>query len=265
MIRSHAARGPRVEKSGFRWRGTEVSRLEALSDAVFGFAITLLVVSLEVPTTFAELLDLLRGLPAFAASFAVLFLVWLNQYRFFRRYGLEDAATIWLNAVLLFVILFFVYPLKFVFQIVVVMMLGPAWFPTRHLHGDVVTAAQAPTMLELFGAGYVAVFAIFALLHLHALRVGETLELTEMERFETRDNVRESLLNVGVGALSIAVAAIGGPGWARAAGFTYWLVGPLMTVNGFASAAARKRLLARLAAAPPARAPDGDPTLAPAG
>ncbi len=36
----------------FRWRGREISRIEGLSDAVFAFAITLLVVSLEVPETF---------------------------------------------------------------------------------------------------------------------------------------------------------------------------------------------------------------------
>jgi uncharacterized membrane protein len=40
-----------------RLSGREVSRIEGLSDAVFGFEITLLVVSLEVPNTFDELLD----------------------------------------------------------------------------------------------------------------------------------------------------------------------------------------------------------------
>ena len=46
---------------GFRWRGAEIARIEGLSDAVFAFAVTLLVVSLEVPKTFNELAALMRG------------------------------------------------------------------------------------------------------------------------------------------------------------------------------------------------------------
>ncbi|HWB18979.1 MAG TPA: TMEM175 family protein, partial [Phycisphaerales bacterium] len=54
---------------GFRHRGREVSRLEGFSDAAFAFAVTLLVISLEVPNSFDGLLDVLRGLPAFAVCF----------------------------------------------------------------------------------------------------------------------------------------------------------------------------------------------------
>lgn len=64
---------------GFRWRGGDISRLEGLSDAVFAFAVTLLVVSLEVPETFDELLHVLRGFFAFAVCFAILFWVWFDQ------------------------------------------------------------------------------------------------------------------------------------------------------------------------------------------
>src|SRR5919202_6343707 len=95
----------------------EVSRIEGFSDAVFAFAITLLVVSLEVPKTYAELVAVLRGFPAFAVCFALLFQVWWRHYSFFRSYDLEDGRTIALTGVLLFVVLFYVYPLKFVWSL----------------------------------------------------------------------------------------------------------------------------------------------------
>ena len=76
----------------------------------FAFAVTLLVASLEVPKTFTELSLAMRGFGAFADhGFALLFFVWFNQYKYFRRYGLQDNIAVMLNAVLLFVVLFYVY------------------------------------------------------------------------------------------------------------------------------------------------------------
>lgn len=62
-----------------RWRGGQVTRIEALTDAVFGFAITLLVVSLEVPQTFDDLMAMMRGFVAFAFSFTLLILDGVNR------------------------------------------------------------------------------------------------------------------------------------------------------------------------------------------
>src|ERR1700704_843358 len=111
-------------RADFRWRSHEISRIEGLSDAVFAFAVTLLVVSLEVPRTFTELAAAMRGFGAFAISFMLLFMVWFNQYKFFRRYGLQDNLTVCLNAILLFVVLFYVYPLKFLFTFLVSLFTG---------------------------------------------------------------------------------------------------------------------------------------------
>src|SRR4028119_207891 len=153
-----------------RLRGREVSRVEALSDAVFGFAITLLVVSLEVPQTFDALMEMMRGFVAFAICFAMLILVWYQQYKFFRRYGLNDALTFVLNAALLFVVLFYVYPLKFVWTLLVNLMLGVDT-RVRLLSGELVepvAAHQMGPMMVVFSIGYVAVFVVFALLYFRA-------------------------------------------------------------------------------------------------
>src|SRR5438445_9944750 len=84
----------------FRWRGAEITRLEGFTDAVFAFAVTLLVVSLEVPKTFHELMEAMRGFAAFGICFAILANVWFNHYRFFRRYGLQNPWAVFLNCVL---------------------------------------------------------------------------------------------------------------------------------------------------------------------
>jgi uncharacterized membrane protein len=85
-IRNHAAKG-------FRHRGGEIARIEGLSDAVFAFAVTLLVVSLEVPKTFNELAAIMRGFVSFAICFTLLMRVWYEQYVYFRRYNLQDTGT----------------------------------------------------------------------------------------------------------------------------------------------------------------------------
>ena len=46
---------------------------------------------------------------------ALFWLIWKEHHRFFSRYGFADTKTSFLNAVLLFVVLLYVYPLKFLF------------------------------------------------------------------------------------------------------------------------------------------------------
>jgi uncharacterized membrane protein len=210
---------------GFRWRGGDISRLEGLSDAVFAFAVTLLVVSLEVPETFDELLHVLRGFFAFAVCFAILFWVWFDHYRFFRRYGLADGYTTALTGVLLFIVLFYVYPMKFLFSILFDQLLGDA-------PAGAIEPGQVPLLMLVYGAGFIAVQLVFILLYLRAWRLADDLELTDYERLTTRSEMQGFAINVAIGLTSIAIVAVGGPDAAFWSGMAYMLIMPLQIVNG---------------------------------
>jgi uncharacterized membrane protein len=170
MLRRRLAQRRIGGEEGFSWRGQEVLRMEGFADAVFGFALTLLVVSLEVPNTFDELLATMRGFFAFAISGLLLYAVWFDHYMFFRRYGLQDTLTMHLSSVLLFVVLFYVYPLKFLFTALMDQLLG---FSTQvgSSTGDVVETirtGQWPLLIVLFGVGFVVVQLVFFLLYWRA-------------------------------------------------------------------------------------------------
>ena len=89
-----------AHKMPFRYRSHEVSRLEAFSDVIFGFALSLIVVSLEVPKTYGELMETVRGVLPFGFCFLIFIGLWLAHHEFFRRYGLQDKTTMALNITL---------------------------------------------------------------------------------------------------------------------------------------------------------------------
>jgi uncharacterized membrane protein len=251
LIRETLMKKEAEVQNGFRLRGLgEVSRIEALSDAVIAFAVTLLVVSLEVPKTFDELLVTMRGFLPFAITFGMLFHVWFIQYKFFRRYGLNDNFTIWMNACLLFVVLFYVYPLKFVWTLLVNALLGLG--TTSQTAGGAVEpavrAGQVPTMLAVYGAGFAAVFLIFALLYLHAYRRRGALGLSALETFDTRISLQENALTMLVGLLSVGIAVFGGAHYVFFAGMTYWLIAPLLFLHGTLMGKRRRGIEERAAA-----------------
>ncbi|HEX4960411.1 MAG TPA: TMEM175 family protein [Thermoanaerobaculia bacterium] len=223
-----------------RPRGHEVTRLEAFSDAVFAFASTLLVVSLEVPHTYPELMANLKGFVAFGLSFTMLVLIWAAHNGFFRRYGLQDGRTVVLNSALLFVVLFYVYPLKFLFTVFVSQFihLGAA----AEGQGARLDRGELASLMMVYGLGFVAVFTCLALLYAHAWALREELGLDAAERIEASMWFRHYLIFVAVGLLSIALAAAGVGLRYGVPGFAYCLLGPFCWWNGEV-AGRRKRAL----------------------
>ena len=94
------------------------SRLESFSDAIFAFAITLLVVTIAQPTNFSNLdNELASRLPAFATyalSFAVIGVMWLNHHSVFTHFAHADRGLVLCNFVLLLTIAFLPYPTQVV-------------------------------------------------------------------------------------------------------------------------------------------------------
>ncbi len=225
---------PRKESKdkGFRWRNHEISRIEGLSDAVFAFAVTLLIVSLEVPRNFAELSETLHGFIPFAISFAMLMQIWSAQFLWFRRYGLQDSLTVALNAVLLFVVLFYVYPLKFLFTYLVSSFTGGgglAHFPDGRVE-PMLEAGDSFAMMMIYNAGFISVFLVFVTLYYHAWRKREELELNAKESHLTMERLGANACLVAVGLLSTLVVLVSTKRSAGLGGFVYMLIGPVLTV-----------------------------------
>ncbi len=198
------------QKDIIAWRGHEVTRIEAFSDAVFGFAITLLVVSLEVPKDFGELVHAMKGFIPFAVCFALFFQVWCAQNLFFRRFGLHDERTLTLNAMLLFAVLFFVYPLKFLFS---------AFFVPHAIKGY-----EWVELMYVYGGSFAVIYFLIALMYHHAYRKRASLKLTHSEAFETKTYMYRNIGVGMVGLLSIAISSLG-PEYAPLGGLAYSLIG----------------------------------------
>jgi len=230
---------------GFEWRGSEITRFEGLSDAVFGFAVTLLIVSLEVPATFTQLLVTMRGFFAFAICFFLLMSVWYQQYIFFRRYGLQDVYTIFLNSVLLFVILFYIYPLKFLFTVLVNSAMGlPLNVVADGTAQQMILPSQMPQLMLVFDAGYVAIFAVFVLLFYHAYRQRQGLNLNTVEVFDTKASMFNASFNLFVGLVSASIALLSGLRFGGIAGLIYpALLMPGLTISGMILGRKRRLLM----------------------
>lgn len=209
-----------------RLRNREISRLEGFSDGVFAFAATLLVVSLQVPGSFSELISQLYGFFGFAVTFGALVAIWAVHNAFFRRYAMHDGWTVFLNSALLFVVLFYVFPLKFLTDSLVG-LLGV---------GDAVLRLQSREELRqifmLYSAGFGAIFLCVSLLYAHAWRSRQALELSAEAAWEAATLARHYLLFVVVSLLSVLIAAIGlGVGFGLP-GLVYLLLGPLCFAQG---------------------------------
>jgi uncharacterized membrane protein len=229
-----------VTEKNFRHRGKEILRIEALSDAVFAFSVSLLVASLEVPQTFHELKLITKGAIPFFLTIALIFLFWYRQYVFFRRYGLNDFFTIVFNLAYLAVILFYIYPLKFLFSLLISSWFKIDLFPKATEKGWVVLSNEEfPQLIILFSIGYFFIWFIVYLLHRHVLRLSSTFSFTRFETLFTQKERRGALWNSLIGLLALCFAYFG---WEMLSGICYLFIPVLLFVNQYMFKSSLKKI-----------------------
>ena len=249
---------PPVTGLSYTMRRDEPTRIEGFSDAVFGFSLTLLAFSLEVPSSVEELRTLaVAQLVPTLAAFALMCWIWAEHNSFFRQFGLQDPVTVILNCALLFLVVFYTYPLKF--------MAVFLWGMIANAFGwDGILSALAGSgsltltqgsrtdvtaLMLIYHVGFIALFAIFALLYRHALRQKDVLALDAVELFEARAGQRVHVISVTVGLAAMAVfTLLYIPGSTRGmvglSGMVDMLMGPAHGWHGARYARARAKLIA---------------------
>ena len=185
------------------------SRVEAFSDGVFAFAATLMVVNFDMAADLTFTRSTSTGFLSFFVSFFVLVAIWWVHYNFFRRTNYMDNGLIALNSILLFVALYYVFPLKNLVQ---------SW-----MGEGVKTPKDLANLFVMYGIGFLLIFLCFSLMYYRAYKKSRSTKNATLLYFYAR----HFAIFVLVGLLSVVLALFeigiifGFPG------FIYAMLGPL--------------------------------------
>jgi uncharacterized membrane protein len=203
MIRGEIIKGLDHDPN-FRWRGEAVTRIENLSDIVFALAFGMLISAASPPQTMADLSNFLFSIIPVTAAFAVLIGIWNHHFTFFRRYGVADKRIISLNAILLFVVLYLAYPLRFAFDSLFAMVTAMGGNMTQ-VNRMQLTYPDSGIVLAYFGIGFAIIHALYALMHRHVIKKRALLALTDYEFLITKRSV---FAHCGAVIISLFMASI---------------------------------------------------------
>ena len=212
-------------ENGFRLRGMDMTRIEVFVDAAFAFSVTMLMISYDsIPTSFAEMVLAIKGIPAFIFSVSQLVWIWYTHNIWSKRYGLDNAATVALSTALLIVILIYIYPMR-------IMLEGMFTWLTNGYLSSVFTLNSLQEVMYMFvflGIGFVTLSLIFVLMHRYAASLKNELRLNQIEMYETKTIELLWLTAAGVGLTMVLVALFIPQPLTPFSGFVLALLGVLL-------------------------------------
>ena len=209
---------------GFRLRGVGINRLETLVYAAFAFALTLLVISVgAIPDNLQQLVSALKQVPALALSFLMLMVIWRAYALWSERFGLDDAASIWLSSALMFTVMVYVYPLR-AMTVAGASFFTGGWLPSEF---QIRSATDLGGLFATYGSAFALLAGLMAAHYHLGLRRAGQLQLDACEQEVARAE-RGFWLFASVVGLVSAVAALLLPGyWKTLAPWLYFLIGIL--------------------------------------
>ena len=236
----------------FNYRGLNQTRIETFSDAVFAVAFTLVVLSSSVPETFDGLRKSIDDIIPSFICIVLIVVIWYQHYIFFLRYGLQNVGTVVINTFLAFMVLIYVYPLKFLTRFLVELYSGLI-FGTKidfaQSFGEPINRDNMSLLMTAYGAGATLIFASIAWLYRHAYKRRESLNLSPYEVFSTKVSIWQNVLMGSIPFLSTVIVLVSPFGADMlnftVAGFIYFLYPPVMISFGQIVKKRSKRVVAQ--------------------
>jgi len=225
--------------NGFRLRGLETTRLDTFVDAAFAFATTMLVISVgDIPNNYSELIYALKGIPAFAMSFAAIMIFWLGHRRWSRRYGIENSKTLAISLSLIFIMLVYVYPLKLMFSAMA------SWVSLGYLPSEfrLTDPIEMVYLFIIYGFGIAGLTLMMLLLHWMSEYSKNKLALNELELVVTKGEIIMWAILAITGFCSGLFAWLMPPHLAIYAGFFYFNLPVSMNLAAYYMSRKVKRL-----------------------
>lgn len=186
-------------------RQRETTRLETFVDAAFAFALTMLVISVDaIPGSMQELTDAFKQLPAFAASFAIVVNFWHGHYRWSRRFGVEDAGSVVLSLLLVFIVLVFLYPLRLMMSGAFSTMSG-GWLPSEI---QITSIDELRLLAIVYGVAFALLSGTLVALNVRLRRLPLDPPLSAEDRAVASVEAQAWGILAGLGVISSALALL---------------------------------------------------------
>lgn len=222
LFSKYNSRDPKIN-----YRGETTTRLDSLTDAVFGIAITLLIFNISEASSFNDLLLFAKSFPALLMGIIFLILIWQEHVSFSLIYSTNSKSIRILNVFFITLVIFYIYPLKFLSR-----LLTNLFFDTNLELS--IEGIEIPKLMIFYGLVIFTIYVILFLFYISVLKQKQKYDFTEYEVLFTKFQSTRLIIMFSVPLFSVIITLIlfrYSIVWSSIiGGITYGLYPPLITI-----------------------------------